>query len=280
MLRASRARVGIVVLAVLLIAPPGAAAAGGLLPWPNDLYTRADKSSDTGRRLAVQRSQMPRSAKGVPIDPAPYNASDGFSPGQTIVIRIPGLDNAQAFKRTGLVPQTDLARYADKQQPLVVIDARTLKRHLVWAELDSNATKDSERVLLVHPGINWEEGHRYVVALRRLRGANGKLLAPPKGRRKPAESILATLQKAGIPRTGLYDAWDFTIASATSLAGRALSIRDRAYAELGDRALTDGKVQGKAPAFKVTKVENFSEAEQPHVARRSGSPACRGSTAP
>ena len=261
-------RAGVVVLALLLLAPASASAAGNsLLPWPSDAYTRPDKSSPTGRRLALKPAQMPRNAKGVSIAPGPYNASDGFSPGQTIVVRIPGLDTAAAFKKTGLVPQTDLARYADKNQPLVVIDAKTRKRHLVWAELDSNATKDSERVLLVHPGVNWEEGHRYIVALRRLRGANGKPLAAPKGR-KPAKSILATLQKARVTSTGLYDAWDFTIASEQGLAGRALSIRDRAYAELGDKTLTDGKVQGKSPAFKVTKVDTFSEAEEPNVARR------------
>src|SRR5215204_4550396 len=92
-----------------------------LLPFPNDLFTREDDSSRTGRRLALRAEQMPRSAQGVPIDPVPYNASDGFSPGQTIVTKVPGLD-AAAFERTGLVPQTDLARAYDEDQPLVVID--------------------------------------------------------------------------------------------------------------------------------------------------------------
>src|SRR5215207_6907310 len=267
---------GVVVLVLALVGPPNASAgeAASLLPWPSDSYTRADKTTPTGRRLALKAAQMPRNKSGVPIDPKPYNASDGFSPGQTIVIRVPGLDNAQAFKRTGLVPQTDLARYRDKSQPLVVIDAKTLQRHIVWAELDANAAKDSERVLLVHPGMNWREGRRYIVALRRLRGSGGKLLAPPtafrvyrdkkKGgdsrRRKQMESIFATLGKAGIARGDLYEAWDFTVASANSLAGRALSIRDRAYQELGDDDLDDRKVQGRAPAFRITKVETFSEA--------------------
>src|SRR6187200_1793662 len=62
-----------------------------LLPWPNDYFTRADRSSATGRRLALTADQMPRNAQGVPIDPVPYDASDGFSPGQAIVTKVPRL---------------------------------------------------------------------------------------------------------------------------------------------------------------------------------------------
>ena len=63
------------------------------------------------------------------------------------------------------------------------------------------------------------------------------------------ERIFRTLRRAGIPRRDLYLAWDFTVASERSLARRMLSIRDRAFAELGDRNLTDLKVAGRAPAL-------------------------------
>ena len=191
---------GVAVLALLLLAPASASAArNSLLPWPSDAYTRPGQVlTDWGTTPEKAGTRCgARNAKGVPIAPGPYNASDGFSPGQTIVVRIPGLDTAAAFKKTGLVPQTDLARYADKNQPLVVIDAKTRKRHLVWAEADSNATKDSERVLLVHPGANWGGGpplHRRAATTAR---GERETAAAPKGR-KPAKLILATLEKAGV----------------------------------------------------------------------------------
>ena len=49
------------------------------------------------------------------------------------------------------------------------------------------------------------------------------------------EDIFRRLGRAGIERGGLYLAWDFTVASERSLSRRMLSIRDRAFAELGDR---------------------------------------------
>ena len=202
-----------------------------LFPWPNDYFTRPDASSATGRRLALTDAQMPRNAQGVPIASADYDASDGFSPGQTIVVKVPGLDTPAAFARTGAVPLTDLARTYDRDQPVVVVDARTGRRQLIWAELDANASTPADTTLLIHPAQDWTEGHRYVVALRDLRGADGRRL--PAGpafrryrdgiptadraferRRAHMESLFRTLGRAGIPRRSLNLAWDFTVASA------------------------------------------------------------------
>jgi hypothetical protein len=63
-----------------------------LQPWPNDFYTVPDASTDTGRRLALNPAAMPRNVGGVPIDPTEYNRNDGFSPGNLIVTKVPGLD--------------------------------------------------------------------------------------------------------------------------------------------------------------------------------------------
>ena len=56
-----------------------------LLPWPND-HLRKDG------RLALRDAMMPRNTAGTPIQAADHNRSDGFSPGQTIVTVVPGLD--------------------------------------------------------------------------------------------------------------------------------------------------------------------------------------------
>src|SRR3954451_14707865 len=62
-----------------------------LAPFPDDFYTRADRSTATGRRVDFQPSAMPENANGVPIDPAEWNRNDGFSPGITILLRAPGV---------------------------------------------------------------------------------------------------------------------------------------------------------------------------------------------
>jgi hypothetical protein len=228
-----------------------------LLPWPNDYFVKHG-------RLALRDAQMPRNADGVPIRAQDYNRSDGFSPGQTIVTRVPRLD----LERSGAVPLTDLARSYAKRAPIVVIDARSGKRQLIWAELDAQATSAGGRALLIHPGANWREGHRYVVALRNLRDRRGRLLGAGrafrvyrdrlasrsravKQRRPHMERIFRSLRRAGIARRSLYLAWDFTIASRANLSQRLLSIRDRAFAELGDTDLADRQVQGGSPAFTV-----------------------------
>ena len=67
---------------------------------------------------------MPRNIAGNPIRPEEWNRSDGFSPGQKIMTKVPGLDTQAAFDRTGAVPITDIERTYDPDQPIVVLNAR------------------------------------------------------------------------------------------------------------------------------------------------------------
>ncbi|MEA2306281.1 MAG: hypothetical protein QOH43_3561 [Solirubrobacteraceae bacterium] len=244
-------------------------AAQCLLPFPNDWFTVADPSTVTGRRVAFSAASMPANTAGTHIDPAEYDRADGFSPGQEIVVRVPGLDTPQAFARTGAVPVTDMAQSFRRDQPVVVINARTKQRQLIWAELDSTAGDPAHTALLIRPGRNWREGDRYIVALRNLEDAAGATLPAPQGfavyrdrlatgqplvegRRKHMEGLFDDLADAGIGRRDLYLAWDFTVASARSLAGRMLAVRDDAFAQLGDHNLADRRIQGRAPDFAVT----------------------------
>src|SRR4051794_24307144 len=160
-------------LALALLAP--SAATADLLPWPNDAYTKADPTTDTGRRLNLQLADMPANAAGVPVDPTEFNRNDGFSPGTLIVAKVPGIENEKAFDKAGLVPITDVARSFDRDQPAVLLDAKTGERQLIWSELEypDELKKDpASNTLVIHPARNLREGRRYVVALRDL-GATG-----------------------------------------------------------------------------------------------------------
>ena len=250
-------------------------------PFPNDYFTVADPSTDTGRRLDFQSDAMPQNKAGVPIDPTDFNRADGFSPGSAITVKIPEVETQAAFDNTGFVPLTDPGAYANPNQPAVVIDADTGERQPIFAELDANPNHyqpgDTADVnLIIRPTTNFEEGHRYIVALRNIRDASDNPVDAPmafrvyrdniattdpavEARRSHIDDVLSTLQSDGIQRQGLYLAWDFTVASEHSLAGRALAIRDDALHQLGDDTPGDGVVDGDAPSFHITSVMNAGD---------------------
>jgi hypothetical protein len=248
-----------------------------LAPFPNDFYSRIDRTSETGRRLDLKPGSTPANNAGTNIDVADFNLSDGFSTGPLISVHVPGMDNQVAFDRSGVVSLGQMGRSYEPSQPVLLIDARTGERQLIWAELDSNATADASRNLIIRPGRNLTNGRRYIVALRNLKNADGKAIAAPPGfrlyrdnrrtlnrtvekQRNRYESIFRTLSKEGVSRRSLYLAWDFTVASTENITGRMLSIRDRAFAELGDTNLADKVVQGDSPDFQITNVIDYPSA--------------------
>jgi hypothetical protein len=230
-----------------------------LMPFPNDFYTVADRSTPTGRRVHFDAASMPANSSGAHVDPTEWNRNDGFSPGSMIVTYVPGLD----LGRTGAAPITDIGASLRRDQPIVLLDAATGERWPIWSELDSQADPAQGATLVIRPAKNLVEGHRYVVALRNLRDGAGAPIAAERGfalyrdgiptfapsieqRRFAFERIFHDLRRAGIAQHELTSAWDFTVASTKSLASRMLHIRDDAFASLG----------GAAPAFTVTSVQD------------------------
>ncbi len=256
-----------------------------LYPWPNDLFTKSDRSSETGRRLNLKLASMPKNKDGKPISPRDMNRADGFSPGSMLLTKVPGLDTLEAAAKSKLPPIGDLSKSLAKRSPVVVINARTGNRHPVWAEIDSNPQNPGDRVLIIRPGRNFKEGRRYIVALRNLKNAGGQTIPASKNfrlyrdrlptrrrlverRREHFEELFARLRKSGVRRGNLHLAWDFTVASQESLTGRALHVRDRAFAALGDGDLGDLKVEGSSPTFSVDLVQDRTAAQDDRVARR------------
>lgn len=254
-------------------------------PFPSNRYTRANPELPSGRQINFRADAMPVNKSGVPIDPAPYNQSDGFSQGQTLLVRVPGLDNPAALARTNPASLTHPDRYLAPNTPIVVINATTGERHPIWVELDSTASAPQLTNVMIHPMVNFEPGTRYLVAMRHLKNSAGNVLQAPMGfryyrdtlptvpagqaainqRRSHFEDMFRRLRGRGIKRAGLYLAWDFTTASDENNSARALSMRDQAFATLGDTNLADRQIQGSAPEFTVDSVDENVSAE---VARR------------
>jgi len=258
-----------------------------LYPFPNDYFTTADSSKSSGKRINFKLDSMPATtpnvfapkSKNIGVDE--FNKFDGFSPGSMLITRIPGLTNDAAITRSGLPTTTNIGKYADANQALVVIDASTGQRWPIWAEngqgySDSafdkvSSTPEDKANLIIHPARNFTDGHRYIVALRNLKDSTGKAIAPSDGfrlyrdrlvtsnsvvesRRTHMESLFGSLKSAGIDRSNLNLAWDFTVASTRSLSERALKIRNNAFAQLGDTTMGDNTIQGNSPVFHITKV--------------------------
>ena len=262
------------------IASPGSTKC--MLPFPDDYYTKADPTSPTGRRIDFRQLAMPSNSSGVPIDITPYNAGDGFSPGSVIALKIPGIETAADVAAAKAAPINRIGRYAASNAPVVVIDTSTGKRWPIWVEIDSTVKAEKANVE-IHPAVNFASGHRYIVALRNLKNAKKQHLQAPEGfrtyrdnlpsgeekvneRRAHFDEIFSTLQAAGIQRSSLYLAWDFTIASDENNTQRELSMRNGAFSALGDNNLADGKVEGSSPTFTVTSTEN--EPNPGEIARR------------
>jgi hypothetical protein len=240
-----------------------------LLPFPNDHFTVPDASTPTGKRVRFAPTSMPANVAGVHIDPTEWNRNDGFSPGSSLLLHVPGVD----LRRSGVAPITDIGRSLRREAPIVIIDVATRQRHPYFAELDANASRDANRLLIVRPARNFLEGHRYVVGVRGMRDATGRLIPSSpafhalrdrlvtdvpalEARRPRMEEVFRALGRAGVDRPHLQLAWDFTVASAESLAGRVLRMRDDAFASLG----------GGVPGFTVGSVEE--PPADPHLLRR------------
>ena len=228
-----------------------------LFPLPSDYLTIADPTTDTGRRVHFASATMPHNASMVTVTPTDYNLNDGFSPGSTILVKIPNVDLVQ----TGVAPVTDIAQSLNGNTPVVLVNASTLAHQLSWVEKDSNATSAATQATIIHPAINLDLGERYIVALRNMKDSSGAILPPsadflayrdgtPTGdpvkeaRRPHMEALFTTLAAAGVPRSDLYLAWDFTVASQRNLSERLLFMRDDAFSRLGT----------SAPAFTVDSV--------------------------
>ncbi len=230
-----------------------------LLPYPSNRFTRADPGTDTGLRLDFPLGAMPSSSFGTPANPAQFNQADGFSIGTPLLLHVPGLD----LDRSGAPPLTDMPRSLLPDSPLVLVDAETLRRIPAWMELDDDihAPDPADKTLYVRPGVNFFDGRRYVVGLRRLVDVNGAPLAPERAfqvyrdaiptflpeieaRREAMEEIFGILAEAGVARDELYLAWDFTVQSTRSISERLLHMRDEALGGLG----------GGPPDFQVEEV--------------------------
>ncbi len=253
-----------------------------MLPFPSNHWL-APASTPSAGRIAFAIEAMPRNVAGIPVDPTEWNRNDGFSPGSHLMTLVPGLDLVRTWGRTDLPERlrdqvTDLAASLAPDAPIVLVDADTGRRHPFWSELDTHpGTPDDRRLLMIRPAVNFTPGHTYVVGLRDLVRSDGSTIEATgafadlvagrgtgqrNGRARQAAydtDVFGPLERAGVARDELVQAWDFTVASTENLTRRARHLRDETFAAWGDTDLDDGVVAGSPPPFTVTEVEERTD---------------------
>lgn len=225
-----------------------------LLPFPSDAYTVEDAVSGTGRRVDLPQGLLANTA-GQTLDPTAWNQNDGFSPNTPILVHVPGIDP----DLTNLPSEGNIGVSVTEQSATVIVDLDTGQLVPHWAEMDKRAESDADRALILRPAVSLFETHRFAVALRDIKDSNGLEIPAPIGfkvlrdnnpttspvieeRREEFDVVFNEMAAAGVNRADLYLSWWFTVASAETLAGNALAMRDDAF----------GRLNGQAPDFEVT----------------------------
>lgn len=255
---------------VLLPAPAGHDC---LLPWPNDAFTVAAKTN-TGRRLNISSAVDPTNTKGAHVTTTAQNKADGFSPGAVIMTYVPGL----SISASHIPTSTNIALSLRSDSPIVIFDTVTRQHVPYFAELDAQTTNTAEQLLLIHPAIALAEGHRYTVVLRNLVDTHGAAIAPlastrlalqgkllPKTRGAHIKWVLQHDVGSLLHGTIPYQAWDFTVASAQSLAGPGLTMHTLAYQWLDTHHVpVPATSTDFAPAYTVSSVTDSGGVRDVH----------------
>jgi hypothetical protein len=173
---------------------------------------------------------MPINITGQRVSAAPYDRADGFSPGSAAIVHVPGLDNAKAFARTGAAGLLDMAKSRAKNQPIVIIDEHTGRRQLIWSELDTNAKTPQTTDLLIHGAVDFANGHTYVVALRNLRNASGRVIPAPSwfARLRDNSSLPQAERSRAARYSRIFAVWPETACAARIFTRRGTSPWPRA----------------------------------------------------
>lgn len=237
-------------------------------PYPNDYWTVADATTATGLRLALPEVTMPATDGGARSNPDAFNEMDGFSPGIAAMTHFPGATVM------GLATPDSIQDSLETTSPTVILNAATGERLAHWVDLDEYVVQAKLRVdageekpaftidrdiqklrqeqaLMLRPAIRPDDATRYIVAIRNVRDGDGELVAPSPGfqalrddvpsddeviesRRAHFEAIFAALEDAGVSRSDLQIAWDFTTTSRQNNTSAMVHIRDDAFDKFPD----------------------------------------------
>ncbi|MCB9614463.1 MAG: hypothetical protein H6722_18650 [Sandaracinus sp.] len=227
-----------------------------LMPYPSSRFLAEDTTTETGFRVAIPEAAFPLNRDAdAHASTDPWNRFDGFSINSSLVVAFEG-----RVDPSNLPNHTRIAASLEADSPTVIVDVETGERVAHFAELDEwetvewLASEPGYSTLYLRPAVPLQYGRRYVAAVRGLRRLDGtEVEASPyfralrddettdvaelESRRAAQESVFSTLASAGVAREDLVLAWDFRTASASSVQGQLLSMREDAFRRFDDESL-------------------------------------------
>lgn len=232
-------------------------------PFPSNVFTKADPDSPTGRRVAFKQDAMLTASNGAKTAAAPFNRSDGFSPGGPLLAFFEGAT------MSGLPDPAHIEDSVKASSPVVLLSEGG-ERVPCWVEIDRSGRNRAQSAFMIRPAIRLKDATRYIIAVRDIKGAEGEPVEPSEAflalrdgkpytgtdeasieaRRDLYDDIFARLAKAGVGREDLTLAWDFTTASQENNTGHVLAMRDEVLA----------RYETESPPYEITEVvENAFE---------------------
>jgi hypothetical protein len=227
-------------------------------PFPSNVWLADDPSTVTKKHVAFGAGTLPKpKVSSESTNPAAWADLDGFSTGQAPLTHFPGATI------DGLPTQDNIELSLTDDSPTVLIEAETGERVPHFAELDMTAFDDEDRAFMIRPVVRLKDATRYIVAIRRVKGADGKPVAlspafaalrdgtrldsePSVGRRRALYAdIFDKLAKAGVDKKDLQIAWDYATSSRENNTRFLLHMRDDALAKVG----------AEGPEYTITSVE-------------------------
>lgn len=225
-----------------------------LLPFPSDVFV-------VDGQLEVPDVALPTATPMTGDQPLdfqilqPTNGASVYPPIMALFEQ--PIDQSSLTFHTG-----DIGRSIAADHSTIILDAESGAFVGHFAELDLRAPEEN-RALMIRPMTALEYGRRYIVAIQSLQSISGEPIAPNEGFRRlrdgesaPASvealrqryetEVFAPLEAAGVERSGLQLAWDFTVRTEEDAIGDMLRVRE----------LTIAALENNPPQVTVVSVED------------------------
>ncbi len=209
-----------------------------LPPFPTDTLTRDDPSTPTRRRLVLPTGSLNTPPGTRAIEMGPFNRADGWPTSMAMVLHL-----GVAVRASDLAGIRQPERSVAADSALVLLEIGTGRRIPFLSEMDANATDPRRAALIVRPLEPLRFGTRYTLALRTsARTVDGAPLPLSRGfaalrdntpstdarieaARPRYEEVFAALGRAGVMRSDVQLALEWTTASRQHVLGPILGMR-------------------------------------------------------
>ncbi len=221
-----------------------------LLPYPSDFYRTPDATTPSGFRVRTPGAARMITDLDVEADIHEWRAVDGFSRTPLIVGLLPHEIRQDGF--VDILANPDDSTRPESQTLIIEADTGALIPHFV--DLDPDYDFPELQAFALHPLVKLGETTRYVVVVRDVRGPDGEPVAAPEGFARLRDGrdlddpdvaalvdhfetdVFPVAEAAGVARSELQLAWDFTTRSDENAMADMLRVRDLTLAWLDEQS--------------------------------------------